>query len=499
MQIEILSNIIFRIFALVCAFDFTMYTFLFTVYMVNCMTKIKNKLIGGVLLSFFIIYKSMHYPVFLNSVIDDSELYIYILDIIIYILTSLNLVISFFQITVSSWCIIKKLYVSIDDINKYDYKFVNIIVPIYNEEFAALEKTITSICNLNYKKENINVFLTFDDISKSELYNKVLMYLSQQVIIKEDNDLDEIYYKNIQFYVIRNEHGGKKSAQKGAYEKIKHTENSLVFFIDSDTEINTNCLLYFVREMSITNKVALTGLITCRNNNIGNVYTYLQDAEYIFGQALWRSVENFFGAVTCLPGAFTILDYKSFHAVSEKYFVKHSYKDIFDYQRLYLGEDRYLTQIMIEEFPNKVGFCDLATCKTIAPKTLSSFVKQRRRWFLGQLSNDVFTMMSPKCWKYYTIFSILNYISSIRYTNIFIYLYLYISFSQLQLLIIIPMVAQYLLMILYCIIIKKIKVILYYPFTVLLQPIANILIMYYSIYTFYKQSWGGARVSTPII
>jgi len=43
-------------------------------------------------------------------------------------------------------------------------------------------------------------------------------------------------------------------------------------------------------------------------------------------------------------------------------------------------------------YPNAVGFCPTAVCKTEAPKRLSVLLKQRRRWLLGNL---IYNFLQP--------------------------------------------------------------------------------------------------------
>lgn len=48
---------------------------------------------------------------------------------------------------------------------------------------------------------------------------------------------------------------------------------------------------------------------------------------------------------------------------------------------LLLGEDRFLSTIMLRTFPNrKMMFCPQAKCRTVAPDTFRILLSQRRRW-----------------------------------------------------------------------------------------------------------------------
>ena len=57
---------------------------------------------------------------------------------------------------------------------------------------------------------------------------------------------------------------------------------------------------------------------------------------------------------------------------------------------LLLGEDRYLTTLMLRTFPNrKMMFVPQAVCKTVVPDTFKVLLSQRRRWINSYYSQLV--------------------------------------------------------------------------------------------------------------
>lgn len=55
---------------------------------------------------------------------------------------------------------------------------------------------------------------------------------------------------------------------------------------------------------------------------------------------------------------------------------------------LLLGEDRYLSTLMLKTFPKrKMVFCPQAVCKTIVPDTFRILLSQRRRWINSTVHN----------------------------------------------------------------------------------------------------------------
>jgi hypothetical protein len=55
---------------------------------------------------------------------------------------------------------------------------------------------------------------------------------------------------------------------------------------------------------------------------------------------------------------------------------------------LLLGEDRFLTTLLLRTFPNrKMVFCPQARCRTVVPDTFSVLLSQRRRWINSTVHN----------------------------------------------------------------------------------------------------------------
>jgi hypothetical protein len=55
---------------------------------------------------------------------------------------------------------------------------------------------------------------------------------------------------------------------------------------------------------------------------------------------------------------------------------------------LFLGEDRYLTTLMLKNFPGfQLKYTKMASCQTIVPDTWSALLSQRRRWINSTVHN----------------------------------------------------------------------------------------------------------------
>ncbi|TFK16674.1 glycosyltransferase family 2 protein, partial [Coprinopsis marcescibilis] len=109
-----------------------------------------------------------------------------------------------------------------------------------------------------------------------------------------------------------------------------------------------------------------------------------------------KAFESLFGSVTCLPGCFTL--YRLRTPDTHKPLLI-SNQLIHDYQEnrvdtlhmknlLHLGEDRYLTTLLLKHFPRfKTQFIRDAHAYTVAPDDWKVLLSQRRRWINSTVHN----------------------------------------------------------------------------------------------------------------
>lgn len=247
-------------------------------------------------------------------------------------------------------------------------------------------------------------------------------------------------------------------------------------------------------------------MITCITSQNPTFLSFYQDVEYVSGQLFWRNMEDMFGATSCLPGAFTIMKWASFDNLAEEYFSTTTYNDAFDYQRFYLGEDRYMTHLLMEKEPWKIGFCEAARCKTEAPSTLTGLLKQRRRWFLGHISNDTWMISSIRLWKIYPLLTLFNFLNNSRNTSLYIYLLYFVlvlnknvSLLLWLLYIIAPLCLNWAFIMYYALRLGRKMNIVFYILIIVLQPIFSMMFMYYTIATAKQRTWGGVRVEKATV
>ncbi|KAF9184459.1 hypothetical protein BGZ50_003664 [Haplosporangium sp. Z 11] len=165
--------------------------------------------------------------------------------------------------------------------------------------------------------------------------------------------------------------------------------------VDADTEVMPDSLNRLVACMVADSKVI--GL--CGETQVANedrsFTTMIQVYEYYISHHLAKSFESLFGSVTCLPGCFSMYRILTVGGkpliVANNILRDYSHNDVDTLHKrnlLSLGEDRYLTTLMMKYFPGyKLKFTPDATCKTVAPDKWRVLLSQRRRWINSTIHN----------------------------------------------------------------------------------------------------------------
>jgi len=249
--------------------------------------------------------------------------------------------------------------------------------------------------------------------------------------------------------------------------------------------------------------LAMTGIITATTEK-HSLITLLQDMEYIHGQLFERSVESGCGAVTCLPGALTMLRFSAFRKMAKYYFADKAEQcdDLFDYGKCYLGEDRWLTHLFMIGAKERyqIQLCTGAFCKTEAVQTYKSLLKQRRRWFLGFITNEVCMLTDIRLWKRYPLLCIVRFMQNTIRTTALLFFIMVLSIittsNKIKNLpvgfIAVSLGLNWLLMIYFGAKLRRYKIWLY-PIMFIINPFFNWVYMVYGIFTAGQRTWGGPR------
>jgi chitin synthase len=249
--------------------------------------------------------------------------------------------------------------------------------------------------------------------------------------------------------------------------------------------------------------LAMTGIITSTTVK-NSLITLLQDMEYIHGQLFERSVESGCGAVTCLPGALTMLRFSAFRKMAKYYFADKAEQcdDLFDYGKCHLGEDRWLTHLFMIGAKEKyqIQLCTGAFCKTEAVQTYQSLLKQRRRWFLGFITNEVCMLTDIRLWRRYPLLCIVRFMQNTIRTTALLFFIMVLSIittsNKIKNLpvgfIAVSLGLNWLLMFYFGARLRRFKIWLY-PLMFVINPFFNWVYMVYGIFTAGQRTWGGPR------
>ncbi|KAG5642552.1 hypothetical protein DXG03_002565 [Asterophora parasitica] len=174
----------------------------------------------------------------------------------------------------------------------------------------------------------------------------------------------------------------------------------LILCVDADTKVFPDSLTRMVSCM--VHDEEIMGL--CGETKIANkaetFVTMMQVFEYYISHHMTKAFESMFGGVTCLPGCFSMYRVKAPKGDSGYWvpilanpdIVERYSENVVDTLHkknlLLLGEDRYLTTLLLKTFPKRKNmFCPQAVCKTVVPDTFRVLLSQRRRWINSTIHN----------------------------------------------------------------------------------------------------------------
>jgi chitin synthase len=118
--------------------------------------------------------------------------------------------------------------------------------------------------------------------------------------------------------------------------------------------------------------------------------------EYFISHHMAKAFESLFGSVTCLPGCFTLYRLRTPDTHKPLLISNQIIQDYSDNRvdtlhmknLLHLGEDRYLTTLLLKHFPLfKTQFVRDAHAYTVAPDDWKVLLSQRRRWINSTVHN----------------------------------------------------------------------------------------------------------------
>ncbi|KAJ1548666.1 hypothetical protein HK405_000890 [Cladochytrium tenue] len=159
--------------------------------------------------------------------------------------------------------------------------------------------------------------------------------------------------------------------------------------VDADTEIEKDSINRLVSSLVRDSKMIGVCGETMVGNEMESWVTMIQVYEYFVSHHLSKAFENIFGCVTCLPGCFSMFRVRAVGTgaallasrVVVREFSRTRVDTLHLKNLLQLGEDRYLTTVLMRSFPDgRLGFSADARCRTQAPAQWGVLLSQRRRW-----------------------------------------------------------------------------------------------------------------------
>jgi chitin synthase len=186
------------------------------------------------------------------------------------------------------------------------------------------------------------------------------------------------------------------------YHQIKNvigvnpTFYEYLFTVDADTTVDQYSINRLISAMIHDKKL----LACCGETELANskqsILTMMQVYEYFLSHHMAKAFESLFGSVSCLPGCFSLYRIRApdthkpllvsnqlIHDYSENRVDTLHMKNL-----LHLGEDRYLTTLLLKHFPlMKTQFVRDAHAYTVAPDDWKVLLSQRRRWINSTVHN----------------------------------------------------------------------------------------------------------------
>ncbi|KAG8895612.1 hypothetical protein FRB99_000429, partial [Tulasnella sp. 403] len=186
------------------------------------------------------------------------------------------------------------------------------------------------------------------------------------------------------------------------YHQIKNvigvnpTFYEYIFMVDADTTVEPMALNRLVSAMIHDRKVIGVCGETSLANSKQSIITMMQVYEYFISHHMAKAFESLFGSVTCLPGCFTLYRLRTTDT-HKPIFISNQIIEDYSENRvdtlhmknlLHLGEDRYLTTLLLKHFPGyKTQFIRDAHAYTVAPDEWKVLLSQRRRWINSTIHN----------------------------------------------------------------------------------------------------------------
>lgn len=233
--------------------------------------------------------------------------------------------------------------------NEKDLPSVTIIVPAWNEE-TGICSTIESLKNIEYPRDKFEI-LVVDDGSKDKTYENAL---------KCKDNIVSVFKKE--------QNGGKFTALNFGIERAR---GDIIFSCDADKlNVSKNAVMDMVQPFIDPNVMCVSPSMLI--NDSKKILVRIQQIEYLLGIFL-RNALSSLNAMSVTPGAFS--------AYRKTFFEKYG-----GFKKAHMTEDM---EMCMRIQCNNYRVCNVpeAIVSTEAPYKFVPLLKQRRRWYFGQIKN----------------------------------------------------------------------------------------------------------------
>lgn len=307
---------------------------------------------------------------------------------------------------------------TIDSTSNMNYKKENILLLIVADGIIDNSNNGSSTTDYTLLMEVLKNDDYKNDYENGNICNNTILF--------KDNSL-KIYsgvYNNVDYSVIlkcgntteniRKGNRGKKDSALIIYETIYHASNNdnvmddcyssiihqinigmtngksiqsfeYMLIVDCDTDAEENSLIQLLNYLYSNEKcIAVCGQTVVKNYS-ENYITIVQSFEYFISHLLLKTFESVMYNVLVLSGCFTLLKLKIDGNPTINLNILNKYtmeaEGLYKKNLLDLGEDRYLTILIIQEYPDKhLAYIPEAVSFTNVPNEFNMLMNQRRRW-----------------------------------------------------------------------------------------------------------------------
>ncbi|MDD4990439.1 MAG: glycosyltransferase [Candidatus Pacebacteria bacterium] len=226
---------------------------------------------------------------------------------------------------------------------------VSLLVPCYNEE-ENIEKTIVSILNLDYPKENLEIII-IDDGSCDNTLRKA----------------QELSQNDSRIKVFHKENGGKYTALNFGIQK---STNPYIGTVDADSFLHEESLKKIMHYFE--NPKIMAVISTVKIASPRSILEGVQYVEYLMA-AFYRKAFAFLNSVSVVPGPLSVFNKKVFAKLGP-------------YKKAHQTED-FEFALRMQKANLPIAYAIDAVVYTQGCCTFMALLRQRLRWNRGFLLN----------------------------------------------------------------------------------------------------------------